>query len=143
MENINCHSSFYQTFKKNMNETGLPAPKELFGNAVTAIASIKTMLGALDKLGKAATVAELVGATTILEGLDTVLALGAAFYIGACIGSLAVATAESLDRAIICRTASISHKSHAIIRFAWKNDIYRPWLNELYLSNPRLLGVAA
>jgi hypothetical protein len=139
----NCHGSFYQTFKRNMAETGLPAPKELFGNAITAIASIKTMLVALDKLGKAATVAELIGATTILEGLDAILAVGASFYIGACIGSLAVATAESLDRAIICRTASISHKSHNMIRFAWRNDIYRPWLNELYLSNPKLLGAAA
>ena len=139
----NCHGSFYQTFKRNMNKTGLPAPKELFSNGVTAIASIKTMLVALDKLGKAATVAELAGATTILEGLDIILAVSAAYYIGACIGSLAVATSESLDRAIICRTSSISHKSHDVIRFAWKNDIYRPFLNNLFLSNPKLLGAAA
>ena len=142
MSQYDCSGSFFQTFKRNMNETGLPAPKQLFGNAITAIASIKTMLAALDKMGKAVTIGELLGATTLIEGLETVLAVSAAFYIGACIGSLAVASAESLDRAFICRTG-LSHKSHAVIRYAWQNNIYRPWLNELYLSNPKLLGVAA
>ncbi|WDD93603.1 hypothetical protein Bsp3421_003693 [Burkholderia sp. FERM BP-3421] len=87
---------FYQAFKSNMDALGLSAPASLFGSVQAATGTLTTILGTLKALGPNATVAELIGATTGLELLGVVAAGGAAFYAGAVVGSLIVATNASL-----------------------------------------------
>ncbi|AOJ81152.1 hypothetical protein WS86_11360 [Burkholderia savannae] len=79
-----------------MEALGLLAPESLFGTVQTATGSLTTILGTLKALGPDATVAELIGATTGLEMLAVVSACGAAFYAGAVVSSLIVATDASI-----------------------------------------------
>jgi len=92
-------SKFYEYFKENMEALGLPAPVSLFATQTTASGVISSILTAISRLSKNATVAELVGATTGLEKLMVVGAASASFYVGAAIGSFAIATVVMLPAA--------------------------------------------
>lgn len=91
-------SEFYTYFKENMAALNLPAPESLFGSAQAALGTATAMITYVDKFGPKVTVRELVGAGTRLEGLTTVGACLATYYVGAVIGSLAVAAGRSLGR---------------------------------------------
>ena len=89
--------TFYQLFKENMEALHLPAPPEsLAGSSVQAYGLIRALTEVVDKFGPAVTVSQLIGAGLLSEKLAYAGALGVAFYLGACIGSLAVATGEKL-----------------------------------------------
>lgn len=108
-----AEKTFYIYFKENMNELGLPAPASLFGTLTAAVSSIGAMSKYVKTFGTSATVRQMivalpggaaaagggcVGLATALS--EVALAFGgltAAFYVGACIGSLAVATGKSLS----------------------------------------------
>ncbi|MES2127107.1 MAG: hypothetical protein V4463_07535 [Pseudomonadota bacterium] len=120
-------SDFYKYFKKNMEELGLPAPESLYGDVQLAIANVAIFLGHIDKFGKAVTVAEVVGAGTRLEKIGVVGTLSAAYYAGAVIGSLAVATGRSLSGG-----TSLAD----VMQFARENRIHRPWLGTTISSAP-------
>ncbi len=87
---------FRKYFNENMKELGLPVPKTLFDNFTAAVATASVMLEALGSLGARATMTELAGATAQLEKLKVLGALAASFYVGAVIGSLAVASGRYL-----------------------------------------------
>ena len=89
-------SDFYKYFKENMDALNLPAPESFYGSVATAQASISGMLTYIDKFGTRVTVLEMIGAGTNLERLATVGAVQGAYYIGAAIGSLAVAAGRTL-----------------------------------------------
>lgn len=90
-------SKFYEYFKENMDALGLPAPDALFGTVQTAAGTAATLLGLIEKFGKRVTVREISGAGTRLEQLAVVGGTSAAFYAGAVIGSIAVATGRTLS----------------------------------------------
>ena len=94
----NCYKAgaFKQYFDENMTALGLPVPSTLFDNFNAAIANAGLILETLGSLGKGATMAEVIKATTGLEKLKVAASLGAAFYVGAAIGSIAVASGRSL-----------------------------------------------
>lgn len=123
-------SKFFQYFDENMKSMGLVAPKNLFSSSMTTVATAKTILGAIDKLGADATIGEIVGATTGLEALGVVAAVGAVYYLGAIIGSLAVATGRVLGHG-----ARISDA----LAFATTNQIYRPWLSNVLNVYPGIV----
>ena len=75
---------------------GLPAPEALFGNLQLALTSVTTIAAFVDRFGARVTVGELIGAGTKLELLGTIGACSAAYYVGAVIGSIAVATGRSI-----------------------------------------------
>jgi len=87
---------FKKYFKENMQALGLPFPSTFFDSYNAAIAHAIIMLETLKTLGKGATVAELIGATTGLEKLKVAATFGATAYVGAVIGSIAVASGRSL-----------------------------------------------
>jgi len=87
---------FTKHFTDNMKALGLPVPTTLFDSFTSAIANAAIMLETLSTLGSKATVAELIGATTKLEGLKVAGALVASLYVGAVIGSIGVAATKSL-----------------------------------------------
>lgn len=95
---------FGKAFTENMSALGLPAPSSLFGSVQAAASNIATMLG------PGATVAELIGATRALAALSVVGALSASFYVGACIGSLIVAS----NTAMQCTTASAASAARTV-----------------------------
>jgi hypothetical protein len=107
--------TFYYYFKMNMKETGLPCPETLFEKTTAAIANIglladyvaknhgvkaSRMFKDIPKIAQMAAVGGAAGATpvvasTVAKSSVFLLEIGAAFYVGACIGSLFVATAKS------------------------------------------------
>ncbi|WP_254699866.1 hypothetical protein [Trinickia violacea] len=74
----------------------------MFATIPSAMATVTAMLRALKDVGQNATVAEMIGATTMLEKLSVVAGIYASYYTGAVIGSLIVAT----DAAIGCKNGS-------------------------------------
>ena len=89
-----CYAAgdFKKYFNENMQALGLPVPSTLFDNVTAAIANAGLVLEAVHTLGKGATMAEVIRATTGLEKLKVAASLGAAYYVGAVIGSIAVAS---------------------------------------------------
>lgn len=112
-------SEFYKYFKENMDALKLPAPESLFSSLQTAVANTVVILGFIDKFGKSVTIAEMLGAGTKLEGLAAIGACSAAFYVGAIIGSIAVATGRTLADG-----TSISDVYSTALRYG----LARPWL---------------
>jgi len=112
-------SNFYTHFKQNMECMGLPAPETLFGTLSLALSSATSIITQIDKFGKAVTVGELIGAGTKLEGLGVIAACSAAFYVGAVIGSIAVATGRSISGGVTIAD---------VVFTADKYHLNRPWL---------------
>jgi hypothetical protein len=122
---------FYGYFKENMEGLGLNVPSSLFYTQAEAAALLTTLLTALKTLGKTATLAELAGATTGLEKLLVLGAVRASYYIGAAIGSFAVAS----GRYSACG-ASISD----VMMDVHQNGIVLPaWLNSHIAQHPEIL----
>ncbi|MGY4491623.1 hypothetical protein [gamma proteobacterium L18] len=119
--------SFYDYFKENMEGLGLPAPESLFGNVTTAVATATTLLTQIDKFGKTVTVGELITAGTRLEKLAVIGACSAAFYVGAVIGSIAVATGRSLSGGL-----SLAD----VLASARDNNLQRGWLTASLAKHP-------
>lgn len=121
-------SDFYKYFKENMEDLGLTAPPEsLFGTQQLAISTITAILAFIDKFGTKVTVIEMAGAGTRMEQLALLGALGASYYAGAAIGSLAVAT----GRTLACGTSLAD-----VLFEASRWEIGRPWLTSLLHRRP-------
>lgn len=116
--------TFYACFKQNMDSMGLPAPESIFGTLSSAITGTNAILSQIDKFGKAVTAAELVSAGTRLEQLGVIGACSAAYYVGAVIGSIAVATGRSVSGGVIIADVMFT---------AEKYHLNRPWLAESLL----------
>ncbi|WP_233217589.1 hypothetical protein [Trinickia dabaoshanensis] len=95
-----------------MEALGLDVPTSWYGTQVTILTKLGAVVAAVDKLGKGATLAELVGATTLPEKLLVGGAVYASFYTGAAIGSAMVATGKYMG----CG-ASSANNGRAVLRF--------------------------
>jgi hypothetical protein len=121
-------SEFYKYFKENMEALGLlPPPESLFGTQQLAIGTISTILGCIEKFGKKVTVMEVIGAGTRLEQFAVMSAAGSSYYVGALIGSLAVATGRTLSGGT--SLADVLYEASK-----WKLD--RPWVTTLLHRHP-------
>ena len=123
-------SDFYQYFKENMEALNLAPPAEsLFATQALAVATINTFVIFVDKFGTRVTVLDVIYAGTRLEQLSVVGAVGAAYYTGALIGSLAVAAG---------RTVSGGTSLADVLFEASKWKLNRPWLTSLLHRHPGL-----
>lgn len=121
-------SDFYKYFKENMEALNLIAPPEsLFATQALAVATINTFVAFVDKFGTKVTVMEVIGAGTRLEQLAVLGTMGAAYYTGALIGSLAVATG---------RTISGGTSLGDVLFEASKHGFGREWLTSLFIRMP-------
>ncbi|MDR6449652.1 hypothetical protein J2794_005790 [Paraburkholderia terricola] len=91
MANACTGADFYRAFKANMDALGLEVPASVSTAPANVIARVAAMVAAAEKLGKTASVAELIGATTTGEKLLVFGAMYASFWLGAAVGSLMVA----------------------------------------------------
>lgn len=123
-------SDFYKYFKENMEDLGLVAPPEsLYGTQALAISTISTILACIDKFGTNVTIRELAGAGTKLERLTVLGALGASYYVGAAVGSLAVAAGRTMSGG-----TSLADVLYEVSRQGWN----RTWLRSLLHRRPGL-----
>lgn len=127
-----CYSSgdFAKYFHENMEGLNLPVPSTLFDNVNAAIANAALILETLNSLGKGATIGEVINATTGLEKLKIAASLGAAFYIGAVIGSIAVASGRSLG---------CGYSISDMVVFLRQNKLEFDGWNAFYTLNPEIL----
>lgn len=124
-------STFYMYFKENMEGLGLPAPEGLFGSLSAAVGNAAAILSQIDKFGTSVTIREIIGAGTRLEGLGCIGGCAAAFYVGAVIGSLAVASGRSLA----------GGTSMADVIFAARRyELNRKWLPSTLQRRPEIYG---
>ncbi len=95
---LECYNNgdFFKYFKENMAGVGMPVPEGMFETYSRATLTAGTLLGALQTLGAGATAAELFGATVAAEKVLILATIGAAAYVGAVIGSVAVASGRVL-----------------------------------------------
>lgn len=122
-------SEFYKYFKENMEALNLPAPESLFGNLQSTLGSATAILGLIEKMGRKVTIREIVGAGTRLEQLLVIGGVGASYYLGAIIGSIAVATPRS----------AAGGKSLSDLLFtAHQYNLSRPWFAEEFQRWPSL-----
>ena len=84
-------AGFFLAYKTNMEALGLEVPTSWYGTQVSILTKLGALVAAVDKLGQGATLAELVGATTLPEKLLVGGAIYASYYTGAAIGSAMVA----------------------------------------------------
>lgn len=122
-------SNFYQYFRENMESLGLPAPASLFGSLQMAMANAAAFVAHIDKFGQRITVGEMLGAGVRAEKLGMVATLSAAFYSGAVIGSIAVASGRALSGGVSLADVMWDIRS---------NGLYRPWLAETIRRNPMI-----
>jgi hypothetical protein len=122
-------TNFYRYFKENMEGLGLPAPETLFGSLQSAVAHASLLLAQVEKFGKTVTIGELIGAGTRLEQLGVVSACYASFYVGAVIGSIAVAAGRSLADG-----RSLSD----VLLTAERYGLNRDWLPEILMRRPEI-----
>lgn len=130
-----CYNSgdFRKYFTENMKDLGLPVPTSTFDTYATAVATASAMVGALGTLGKTATMAELVGATLVTEKFLVLGAIGASWYTGAAIGSIAVATGRSLG----CGTRIAD-----MFVFINRNKLQFESWQTFYAQNPQIIDPA-
>jgi hypothetical protein len=124
-------SHFYQYFKENMDGLGLPAPETLFGSLQAAVGNAAIFLSHIDKFGRGTTVRELCVAGTRLEKLGVVATLSASYYVGAVIGSIAVATGRTLSGG-----TSIAD----VMLLANQHKLNRPWLASILSTWPAIIA---
>ena len=113
-----------------MKDLGLPVPQTLFDNFNAAVANAGLILETLGTLGKGATMAEVIKATTGLERLKVAASLGASFYVGAIIGSIAVASGRSLG---------CGNRISDTFVFIHQNNLTFDGWNSFYVRNPEIL----
>lgn len=132
---LECYKSgdFAKYFNENMKAMKLPVPSTLFDSFTAAVSNAGVMLDALNTLGKGATVAELIKATTGLEKLKVAASLGAAFYVGAVIGSIAVASGRSLGCGASLADMFVFMKNNKLEFKGWR---------EFYSKNPEVLNAS-
>ncbi|MGY0614409.1 hypothetical protein [Vibrio sp. FJH11] len=122
---------FFKNFNANMKALGLPVPTTLFDSATAAISNAGIMIEVLKTLGREATVAELIKATTGLEKLKVAGALLASFYVGAVVGSIAVASTKSL-------TCGLNQSD--FFTFQKKHGLTYPNSHQFYAANREILA---
>jgi hypothetical protein len=105
--------TFYDRFRANMELLGLPAPRSAFGTASLATANIAALARAIQQYPQRVTLVEIwrtipVFASAAVMGELTVIVAGglAALYLGACIGSLLVATGQTVSAETLARAAA-------------------------------------
>ncbi|MCP4340412.1 MAG: hypothetical protein GY799_16360 [Desulfobulbaceae bacterium] len=122
---------FKKYFTENMNALGAPVPTGLFDTYQKAIGTAATLVGTLHKLGKGATMAELVGATVGVEKLMIAASFGAAAYTGIVIGSIAVASGRSLG---------CGNQISDMFVFTFQNNLQFKGWQAFYAHNPQVFN---
>lgn len=132
-------AGFFQAYKTNMEALGLDVPTSWYGTQVSIMTKLGALVAAVDKLGKGATLAELVGATTLPEKVLVGGAIYASFYTGAAIGSAIVATGKYTS----CGP-SRANNGRAVLRFQGDTGIrVSPQLHHRIQCHPEIFDPRA
>jgi hypothetical protein len=122
-------SNFYRYFKENMDALNPHCRETIYGTPQAATGQATVLLSLIQKLGAKTTSRELIGAGTTLKYLMVIGGMQAAYYVGAVIGSIAVATGRTLAGG-----TSLSD----VLLAAQEHNLNRPWLLPVLQNHPRI-----
>lgn len=132
---------FAHYFEENMQAIGLPAPNSGYTTIVAVVGALKGMSDAIATYGRTATPAQLALRITwgysvapiVARAAGFILAVGAAYYVGAMIGSAAVAAYKAAGCSGPISVAQV-------VSWARSQDIDSQWLEAELISNPEILA---
>lgn len=130
MSQCEKNGTFKKYFTENMEALNLHVPSFLFDDVKTAIENATVLLQTIATVGPRATISEVMKKTTGLEKLILLSGAGPAFYVGAVIGSIAVASAKTMD----CRVSL-----QDISRFLEQHNLTFDGCQHFYFFNPEIL----
>ncbi|KAB7769369.1 hypothetical protein [Xanthomonas maliensis] len=128
MERCPTQPSWFAYYKENMEALGLAAPG-LYGSGTAIVGSISAMLTLAEKMGPKVTVLELVNAGTKVEIATTIGTLGASWYLGAAVGSAAVATGRTLS----CGTSLVD-----VLAYSSRNGLSSDRVRSILIAHPEI-----
>lgn len=132
---------FTHHFEENMRALGLPAPNSIYTTVVAVVGALKGMSDVISTYGRTTTTTQLAMRITwgysiapiIARASGFILAVGAAYYVGAMIGSAAVAVYKSAGCSGPVSVADV-------VAWARSQDIDAQWLEAELISNPEILA---
>lgn len=123
--------SFWVYFRENMQALNLPCPDGISANATAVGASVRTLEGFVSKYGTRVTVRDMIRAGLLKERFGTIGALTAAYYLGAVVGSAAVATFRVANKG-----ATLAEVIEEGMAMGARN---RAALHRIFVENPNIL----
>lgn len=118
-------------FRENMQALHLPCPDYVTPTAMQVSGSVGTLYKFVEKYGTRVTVREMIGAGVASERWATIGTLSAAYYLGAIVGSAAVATFRVANKGM--SLAEVIEQGEAM---GARN---RAMLHRIFLENPMIL----
>ncbi len=122
--------NFKHYFKENMDGLGLPVPSSLFDSFNTTIATAAVIGEAVSLQGSHVTLGQVIASSSRMASLKIAVSLSASYYVGAIVGSLAVASGRSLGCGARIADA---------LAIARNNGIRGMWLERELMRHPKLL----
>jgi hypothetical protein len=134
--------TFSQYFNANLKSLGLPIFDNSFNSSKTIIETVGVLAASLHTLGRGATVSELLGATVAIEKVAAAAGILASFYVGACIGSLFVASYKSNDCGRLTKPAVDRRgrrvRADEVVLWTKANKLDYPIVSNLLIRYPEL-----
>ncbi|WP_230079431.1 hypothetical protein [Xanthomonas oryzae] len=96
MERCPTQPSWFEYYKENMEALGLAAPG-IYGSVTSLISALGVMVALAEKMGPRVTIIEVAKAGTKTEMFAVLSAVSASAYLGAAVGSVAVASGRTLS----------------------------------------------
>lgn len=121
--------AWYAYFRENMEQMHLPSPTSWYSTQHEITGAISGLVALYSRLGPRVTVFELLKAGTKMDGLVVVGGMSASWYLGAAVGSAAVATGRSLS----CGTQIID-----VLGYAARNRMLTPSISRQLVSHPEI-----
>ena len=133
MNRCPTQQSWYGYFQENMDALGLPIPASWHATATTVTGTLSTLAAISEKFGPRVTVGELVQAGTKTEILLVAAGISASWYLGAAIGSAAVASGNY---------ASCGTRMSDVFAYARMHGMLTPRITDHLMAHPEIYDVA-
>jgi len=109
--------TFEQSFRRNMDALHLPAPDSIFTSVSVTIGSISGIAAIVEgNGGRAATMRAVIAAGSVSTRFNIAGGILATLYLGACVGSLLVATGEMIMQELTPPSTGYIVLSRALVR---------------------------
>lgn len=125
--------SWFTYFNNNMDDLGLPVPTSWQGTITSVVGILSHMVAVSEKFGPRVTVREVLAAGTKGEALMVAGGALATWYLGAAVGSAAVAT----GRYASCGTSLID-----VFSYAGRQRLWSPRIAMQLSRHPEIYNIA-
>ena len=129
MDRCPKQQSWTSYWRENMEALGLPTSSTVYGTQTLMAGSISSLVNVSARFGPRVTVWELVKAGSKVDAMAVVFGMSASWYLGAAVGSAAVATGRHLG----CGTQIID-----VISYAARHQMLTPRISAQLVAHPEI-----